>query len=288
MSEVHSKSDHFVKVNNINLHYVDHHSEGPVLILLHGLTANAHAFDAIAGGLHPSYRIICPDLRGNGLSDKPAFCYTIEEHAQDILDLISHLGEKKVYLGGHSYGGYLAFYIAATYPHAVNKLVILDAAKSLNPNAANMLAGALSRLDKTYAGFEEYIEHVKKAPYIDFWDDAMLSYYRADVEDLPNGKVKPRCNLMDITEKSVNLANLDWPSIIDQVTQHTILINALDNYTLGEPLLPDEIAIETVKSMKNAKYEGVDGNHQTMLYGQGAKEIIEHVREYLSTEHPRL
>ena len=282
MDQHNNKTGYFIPVNNINLHYLDHHSEGPVLILLHGLTANAHAFDALLEGLQPAYRVICPDLRGNGLSDKPAFCYTIEEHAQDILGLISHLGEKKVYLGGHSYGGYLAFYIAANYPHVVNRLVILDAAKSMNPNAAKMLAGALSRLDVTYPGFEEYIEHVKKAPYLDFWDDAMLSYYRADVEDLPNGRVKPRCNLMDITEKSVNLANVDWPGVIEQVKQHTILINALDNYTLGEPLLPDEIAKETVEMMKNAKYAGVDGNHQTMLYGQGAKEITGHVSEYLN------
>ena len=282
MDQVNSKTEHFVKVNNINLHYIDHHSDGPVLILLHGLTANAHAFDALIEGLQPSYRVICPDLRGNGLSDKPAFCYTIEEHVQDIIELISHLGEKKVYVGGHSFGGYVAFYIAANHPHLVNKLVILDAAKSMNPNAANMLAGALSRLDVTYPGFDEYIAHVKKAPYLDFWDHDMLSYYRADVEDLPTGRVKPRCNLMDITEKSVNLGVIAWPEVIDTITTPTILINALDNYTLGEPLLPDVIAKETVESMKHAKYAGVDGNHQTMLYGEGAKQVVVHISAYLT------
>ena len=283
MDHLHNKSEYFISVNNINLHYIDHHADGPVLILLHGLTANAHAFDALIPGLHPAYRVICPDLRGNGLSDKPAFCYTIEEHAQDILELISHLGEKKVYLGGHSFGGYLAFYIASNYPHIVSRLVILDAAKSLNHNAANMLAGALSRLDATYPGFDEYITHVKKAPYLDFWDHAMLSYYRADVEELPSGRVKPRCNLMDITEKSVSLGVIDWPGVIDAITHPTILINALDNYTLGEPLLPDVIAKETVETMKNAKYVGVDGNHQTMLYGDGAKQIVTHIHAHLST-----
>jgi len=280
MDQLHGQ-DYFIPAHQINLHYIDYYSDRPILILLHGLTANAHAFDALIAGLQPNYRVICPDLRGNGLSDKPAFCYTIEEHVQDILDLVSHLKEKKVYLGGHSFGGYLAFYIAANYPHVVNKLVILDAAKSMNPNAANMLAGSLSRLDVTYPGFDEYIAHIRKAPYLDFWDDAMLSYYRADVEDLPGGKVKPRCNIMAITEKSVNLANVDWPGVIDAIAQPTILINALDNYTLGEPLLPDQIAKETVATMKNAKYAGVDGNHQTMLYGNGATQIVKHISEHL-------
>ena len=283
MNHTHNnKAGQCANVNNINLHYIDHHSDGPVLILLHGLTANAHAFDAIVPKLHPTYRVICPDLRGNGLSDKPAFCYTIEDHAKDILELIARLGQKKVHLGGHSFGGYVAYYIAANYPGVVDRLVILDAAKSLNPNAPAMLAGAISRLDLTYAGFDEYIAHVKKAPYLDFWDPAMLSYYRADVEDLPDGKVKPRCNIMTITEKSVSLANIDWPCAIDSVPQPTLLINALDNYTLGEPLLPDELAKETVETMKDAKYAGVDGNHQTMLYGEGAAQIVKHINEHLA------
>ena len=282
MPAIHTKTDNFIDVSDIKIHYVDHHSDGPVLILLHGLTANANAFDALIEGLQPSYRVICPDLRGNGLSDKPAFCYTVEEHVQDILGLITHLGEKKVYLGGHSFGGYLAFYMAANYPHVVDKLVILDAAKSMNPIAPQMLSKAISRLDAIYPSFDDYIAHVKKAPYLDFWDHAMLSYYRADVEDLPKGHVKPRCNIMAVTEKSMALGSIDWPGVIELIEHHTILINALDNYTMGEPLLPEEIAKETVEMMKNAQYAGVDGNHQTMLYGPGAKQVVAHMEGFLS------
>jgi hypothetical protein len=151
----------------------------------------------------------------------------------------------------------------------------------MNPKAAEMLSKSLSRLDTVYHDFETYIDHVKKAPYLTFWDPAMRSYYRADVEDLPKGHVKPRSNLMAITEKSMAIAAIDWPAIIEQVEQPTILINALDNYTLGEPLLPDELAKETVAMMKHAQYAGVDGNHQTMLYGEGATEIVKDIVRFL-------
>jgi len=160
--------------------------------------------------------------------------------------------------------------------------VILDAAKAMNPKAAEMLGKALSRLDATYHSFDDYIAHVKKAPYLTFWDPAMRSYYRADVEDLPKGHVKPRANSMAMAEKSMALASIDWPSVIEMIEQPTLLINALDNYTLGEPLLPEEIAKETVAMMKHAKYAGVDGNHQTMLYGDGAKEIVKDIKAFLS------
>ncbi len=281
MAQLHDE-EHLVPVNNINLNYVDHGGDGPMLLLLHGLTANGHAFDGLmADGLGERYHVICPDMRGNGLSDKPAFCYTVEEHVQDILGLIKHLGKEKIYLGGHSFGGYMAFYLAANYPDVVERLVIMDAAKAMNPKAVEMLSKAISRLEATYHSFNAYIEHVKKAPYLTFWDPAMLSYYRADVEDLPKGHVTPRANLMAITEKSLALSTVDWETTIPQIKQHTLLINALDNYTMGEPLLPDYIAKETVEMMPHATYEGVDGNHQTMLYGEGAKEIVAAINEFL-------
>ena len=271
-----------IPVNDINLHYVDNHGDGPVLILLHGLTANAHAFGGLMeAGLGNSYRVVCPDLRGNGLTDKPAFCYTLDDHARDILGLISHLNVPKVYLGGHSFGGYLTFYLAARYPEAMEKVVIMDAAKAMNPRTPEMLSGALSRLNVTYPSFEDYIAHVKKAPYINFWDPAMLSYYKADVELLPNGHVKPHANLAIMTEKSMALASVDWEDIIAEIQHPTLLVNGLDNYTLGEPLLPDEIAKETVEMMKNARYVGVDGNHQTMLYGDGARETVHSIVKFL-------
>ena len=280
-----NNAQHTVTVNNIDLHFIDHQGEGPVLLLLHGLTANAHAFDGLVdAGLSTHYRMICPDLRGNGLSSKPATGYTVEDHVQDILGLIDHLGEKKVHLGGHSFGGYLGFYMAANYPSVIDKLVILDAAKSMNPLAPQMLSKALARLDVTYPGFDEYIEHVKKLPYLTFWDPAMLSYYRADVEDLPQGGVKPRSNLKTITEKSMALAATKWTDIIQKIGVTSILINALDNYTMDQPLLPDAIAKETVKMMKNAKYAPVEGNHQTMLYGSGAVQIAEQVKAFLGND----
>ncbi len=275
-------NEYLAAVNNIKLHYLDHGGNKPVLIMLHGLTANAHAFDGLmAAGLGDTLRVISPDLRGNGLSDEPAFRYTVEDHAEDILGLIKHIGQEKVYLAGHSYGGYVAFYIAANYPEVVEKLVILDAATSMNPRAPEMLAKAISRLDIVYKDFDDYIAHVKQAPYIDFWAPEMLSYYRADVMDLPEGGVKPYCNLMTIRDKSMGLAALDWADIITWIAQPTILINALDNYTMDEPLLPDLIAKETVAIMKDAKYAGVDGNHLTMLYGKGAAEIVKDIKNFL-------
>ncbi len=69
--------DQFVSTNGIRLHYLDHPGEGPPLVLMPGLTANAHSFDGlINSGLSPSLRVLALDMRGRGLNDKPALAGT--------------------------------------------------------------------------------------------------------------------------------------------------------------------------------------------------------------------
>ncbi len=267
-------TDHFVDTNNIKLHYIDYGGNHTPLLLLHGLTANAHAFDGLVhAGLTEHFRVISPDLRGRGLSSEPAFCYTMLDHAKDILGLIDSLGFDKVVLGGHSFGGYLSMYLAANYPERVERLIIIDTALSMNPNVGEMLMPSLSRIGQKWPSFDAYIDTIKKAGYV-HWDDTMLSYYRADVMDLPDGSVTTYSNLTNIAEMSAGIAQVDWEHVVETIKQPVILLNGVDDYTLDQPLLPDTRAKETVEMMQDAKYIAVDGNHHTMLYYNGAKQVV--------------
>lgn len=278
-------TDHIVKVNNIHIHYIDYAADGPTILMMHGLTANAHAFDGlVAQGLNRKFRILSVDLRGRGLSDHPAFAYSIEAHARDIIGVMDSLKLKKVILAGHSFGGLLAFYIAVNYPGRVEKLVIMDAAAEMNKNALDMLSFAIGRFNITYPSMDAYIEEMKKAPYNDFWDDTMLNYYHADVKENPNGSVRPRNNLTDIMEISMSVFNISWPYYVQRVTQPAILINAVDDYTLGMPMLPEDKARESVAMMKNARYVQVYGNHHTMLYAKGGRQIVVAINAFAATD----
>lgn len=276
-------TDHHIAVNNIDLHYIEHHPQGdPTLILMHGLTANAHAFDGlVAHGLTRHFRFISPDLRGRGLSSKPAFHYSLEDHARDILGLLDHLGIAQALLGGHSYGALLSVYIAANYPERVQKLIILDAAAEMNPNAPAMLGPTLSRLDKTFPSYASFLEEMKAAPQNTFWDKDMESYYQADAHVREDGTVNPYPNLSNIIEVAKGVALQPWIQTFEQVKQSALLINGLDNYTMDEPLLPDFKAKETVELMHDCKYVAVDGNHHTMLYGENAAHIVRAIVSFL-------
>jgi len=269
-------TEHFITTNEIKLHYIEYPAENkPLLILLHGLTANAHAFDGlVAKGLGNHFRLAMPDLRGRGLSDKPAFKYSVADHARDILGLIEHLGGDRVLLGGHSYGAFLSTYIAVHYPEKVEKLIILDAAIEMNPNSLEMLGPTLGRLDKTYPSFDAYLDEMKAAPQNTFWDESMVSYYHADVHFREDGTVNPYPNLANIIRVATGLGAEPWKETFGKVKQPALLINAVDDYTMEEPLLPDFKAMETVAIMPDCKYVKVDGNHQTMLYGPGAAQVV--------------
>jgi pimeloyl-ACP methyl ester carboxylesterase len=272
-----------ITTNNINLHYLEFEGNQPTIIFMHGLTANAHAFDGvIAAGLSPVFHVISVDLRGRGQSTQPLEGYTMADHAADILGLMDHLQVDKVILAGHSFGGFLALYIARFFPGRVDKIILMDAAAKMHPNTKEMLGPALGRLDKVFKSAEQYLEKVKAAPYLSFWDPLMENYYRADIKNNTDGTVSCIPQLSHMMEAVVKGSlGEPWAEYLAEVKHETILINAPGIYTMGAALLPEENAMETVELMKNCMYVKVPGNHQTMLYGEGAKEIVQVIKHFL-------
>ncbi len=271
-----------IESNGIKLHYLECKGDGPTIILMHGLTANAHSFDGlIAAGLAPDFNVISIDLRGRGESDQPGTGYTMMDHAKDVIGFLDKMNINKVIIGGHSFGALLSLYIATHFPERVDKLLILDAAAKMHENTKEMLGPSLSRLGQTYPSLEYYIDKVKQAPYIDFWDDNMFSYYNADVKINDDKSVSCIPQLQNMVFAVNGVLAEPWIEYLQKIEQPTLLINGPGIYTMGAALLPKENALETVAMMKNCSYAEVPGNHQTMLYGEGANAIVNAIKEFI-------
>src|SRR5262245_5330808 len=85
----------------------------PAICFLHGGSAHAHWFDAIAPAFADRYEVISLDQRGHGESDWPPpssddTSYATESFASDLLGVIDQLGWNEMTLCGHSMGGHNA------------------------------------------------------------------------------------------------------------------------------------------------------------------------------------
>jgi pimeloyl-ACP methyl ester carboxylesterase len=274
----------FISTNGIRLHTLHCGSKGPVLLLMHGLTANAHAFDGLLKeGLCEDLTICSVDLRGRGLSDQPLDDYSMAAHAKDIVGLMEEMRLSQVILGGHSFGGLLSLYMAFHYPEKVQRLILLDAAARMHHNTREMLGPALSRLGRRFPSFENYINEVRSAPYMDAWTDDMLSYYAADVQTMEDHSVMPVPQPANMVQAVNAVLSEPWEKMMNQIEQPALLINGTGIYTMGAALLPEENARATAAMLPHCQYVKVPGNHQTMLYNEGAKAIVTAIREFLKT-----
>jgi lipase len=122
------------------------------VVCLHGVRNHGRHFRRLAETLG-EFRVLAPDLLGHGFSSwEPP--WSLEAHLAAIVDTV---GARAATLVGHSFGGRLAFELAARAPKLVPKLVLLDPAILL-PGHVALGAAERERIDKSYVSFEELIE----------------------------------------------------------------------------------------------------------------------------------
>ncbi len=122
---------HRVRVGEIEVHHVEAGpKDGPLVLLLHGFPELWYAWRLQIGALAAAgHRVVAPDLRGYGESEKPGRVrdYRGAALVGDVAGLISALGAKTATVVGHDWGGALAWMVAMHRPDLVERLVVLNA-----------------------------------------------------------------------------------------------------------------------------------------------------------------
>ena len=99
--------------------------DAPTLVFVHGAYIALNEWEPQLAALEgTSYLLL--DLRGHGHSDKKGYPYSVAEFADDVVQLLEHLGLKDVVLCGHSLGGMVVQQLAVTHPKLVSKLILAD------------------------------------------------------------------------------------------------------------------------------------------------------------------
>src|ERR1051326_1785293 len=150
--------DRTFKVKGLGLHCLDWGGEGRTpLLLLHGFTGHAHAWDTLAIALQPQFHVYALDQRGHGDND-PADVYNPAVAFDDIVGVIEQLGVQKLILIGLSMGGRNAIYLTAKRPDLVQKLVTVDIGPEISARAAAAPPGPPE--PDTWESIEQAAQHL--------------------------------------------------------------------------------------------------------------------------------
>lgn len=116
----------YAEVGGVRLRYLDA-GRGKAVVLLHGYTQTSHMWLPLIEQLSRTHRVVAPDLRGAGGSDRPQSGYEKVVLADDVHALIASLGIERAVIVGHDIGLMVAYAHAARYPQSTERVVLMDA-----------------------------------------------------------------------------------------------------------------------------------------------------------------
>ncbi len=112
--------------NGVTLHLVDE-GEGRPVVFIHGVAMSSRFFDRQIAHVSAKARMVAPDLRGHGRSEKVLHGHTVENYAVDLAELFAARGIERPVLVGWSMGAMVAWeYLRAFGQSDVAGLVIVD------------------------------------------------------------------------------------------------------------------------------------------------------------------
>lgn len=277
----------WITCNNIRIHITHWEGAGETLLAVHGITSNSMCWQTVATALTPDHRLIAMDLRGRGLSDKPATGYSVDHHIQDIQSLIDQLKLPEVVLIGHSLGAFISLAFAARFPERTKGLILIDGGGSMAPEKWNRVAAAIQpskeRLGKVFASKDAYLAEAMKQAYNQPWNQARADSFLYELESEGNGV---RCNIdpEHIKEEATNIRKIKPESFYTDIGCKTMIIRATEGLAgKDDILLPDETVDQMKGKIRETEIVGIeDANHYSILFDPFERRDSA-IRDFLST-----
>ena len=127
------------EIADIEMNYLIRKGDGPILMLVHGFSANNSTWLQFADKLPDNYYLIAPDLAGHGKSSE-AESYDLERQAERLKALAEHLNLEPFHIVGNSMGGAISAIYAARFPEDVASLILIDSAGLDGENQSQFFA----------------------------------------------------------------------------------------------------------------------------------------------------
>ncbi len=280
--------DSLIALSQLTLHIVDWPGAEPPILAIHGSTMSAYTFTALAERLSPDIRFVAVDLRGHGFSDKPPTGYSVEQHVEDLSELMTVLALHRPIVLGFSIGGAIAAFLAARSD--CSGLILLEGVigdRAFTENAAARVINPWSKtLELRVGGFEEYLtrvraEQVRSGVPSDDAERFLERTIRYELAPLPDGTYRRRALRAAFEETWASLLQSDSLGALARVRCPTLIVQAPRPWIEGRPYLTDEIIAAQRKAAPHAQVFVAHQSTHPMLVRDPEPEMIEALRSFV-------
>jgi pimeloyl-ACP methyl ester carboxylesterase len=257
--------------DGIEIQLTEWEGEGTPVLCVHGLTANSRCWDVVVRPLMGRQRVLAVDLRGRGLSDKPASGYSEEHHIKDLKCVIDSLELERVVLLGHSLGGYVSLGLAAKHPEKIAGLILMDAGGDLSQEywdgVAAAIKPAIDRLEMTFSSKDDFYGLMKQAPFFQPWSDEIEAYFEYDLVETAEG-FRSRIQPKNIHEEVSNKRETSVSQYYTELKCPVLILRATDGILQPDDiLLPQDVVDNMSVAMPRARVVDVNNtNHYSILF----------------------
>ncbi|HVF04549.1 MAG TPA: alpha/beta hydrolase [Frankiaceae bacterium] len=271
--------------------------DAPVVLGIHGLTATRIGMLPVARALAGQVTFVAYDVRGRGLSDKPAdpAAYGCRRNGNDAAAVLRHLGVSDVVVVGQSNGAWAGQQLAAHHPPLVRALVFGDGGyfRPLEPGEdprdrpkAIMGPEWLDRLRMTFPSRELVLQTFKSLPnFAPWWNDDVEALLDAGLVEVEGG-VRSRC-----LDTAADVDSIDYFTYVRDdlalVRCPAHLVRGEHGFAVSPETLPPMISDAEVEQFQELlpqlTVETVPGtNHYSVNFApEGAAVIADAVRKFL-------
>jgi len=183
--------DRFQSAGGLRLHYIDYGGESnPPLVCIHGLTRNAHDFDALAPHLVSRYHVLAIDVRGRGDSEwGPPLDYNATVYVSDLVAFLDGLKMPRATLIGTSMGGIIAMMFAGGYPERAERVVMNDIGPDIDPQGLGRIMAALTEAPNRFTSFAEVAAYYRASypPAAVMPEGALIEWVKTSVKPVDGG-----------------------------------------------------------------------------------------------------
>jgi lipase len=281
--------DELVPLREITMHVVEWPGREPPVLAIHGSAGHAYGLTALGERLAPDVRFLAIDLRGHGFSDKPPIGYGLDDHLQDILQLIATLRLRRPVLLGHSIGGAIATFVAAAAQGDVGGLILLDAVvgdRAFIESASFVVDKFGASLEQRFKEFGQY--HARWAR--ELADSECKRWLersdRMELAPLPDGTLRRRGLRRALEAEWASVAQADSLAALSEVRAPVLVVHANGPWNDDAPYLDEQTVRKQHATARIAKLFVADGSHHADVIRRPDDALVSAVKSFVRATAP--